>query len=244
MSISFFHIGVNNLKATEYVVKNIREHHPDAFYFLGTDAASDLSPIAHKYNCHYVHFLDKLGAPTQPYGYDIDRVLKFLERFRMACERCDTTHIMMAEDDVLVVKPVTINPEWEMACHDIRIGNIIPESVHDMIERFNGKRPTFKQYGGGGGSIYNVKTFLDNYSKVVKFFETQGDFIMKNLYPTFGWIDCFMVVYYYLCGKDYSVNEHLTDTHHHVAGYDYDGFVASVPDNIEIINNYKKYYYE
>ena len=46
-----------------------------------------------------------------------------------------------------------------------------------------------------------------------------------------------------LCGKDYSVNPYLTDTHHHQKGFDFDKFVEDQHEHIEIINNYKKYYW-
>jgi hypothetical protein len=35
----------------------------------------------------------------------------------------------------------------------------------------------------------------------------------------------------------------MTDTHHHQPGFDFDVFVDSQPDEIEIVNNYKKYYW-
>ena len=57
-------------------------------------------------------------------------------------------------------------------------------------------------------------------------------------------MDCYMVVYYFLCGKNYSVNPYMTDTHHHQNdGYDYDKFVNEQSEKIEIVNNYKKYYW-
>ena len=47
-----------------------------------------------------------------------------------------------------------------------------------------------------------------------------------------------------LCGKDYTINPHMTDTHNHQNnGFDWDGFVESQPNEIEIVNNYKKYYW-
>jgi 5-hydroxyisourate hydrolase-like protein (transthyretin family) len=65
-----------------------------------------------------------------------------------------------------------------------------------------------------------------------------------NQYTPLGFMDCFMVVYYMLCGKDYLSNPYMTDTHHHTNdGYDFDGFVNDQPENIEIVNNYKKYYW-
>jgi hypothetical protein len=47
-----------------------------------------------------------------------------------------------------------------------------------------------------------------------------------------------------LCGKDYTINPYMVDTHnHHNNGFDWDGFVESTPKEIEIVNNYKKYYW-
>ena len=67
---------------------------------------------------------------------------------------------------------------------------------------------------------------------------------IQNYYEPFGFMDCYMVVYYMLCGKDYYVNPYMTDTHHHRNdGFDWDGFVESRNPVIEIINNYKKYYW-
>ena len=190
---------------------------------------------------------EKLGGPTQPFGYDKQKILSFLFRFYNICYQsniCGNSHIVMLEDDVIVTNPITVNKEWQMACHNITTGNEIPESVIDMIEKFSGKRPLTNQYGAGGGSIFNVKTFIDNYDKVFDFFDENSDYIMHNLYPTFGWIDCFMVIYFMLCGKDYERNPHLIDTNAHWHGFDYDGFVNNLKPNIQIVNNYKKYYYE
>lgn len=246
--ISFFHIGSNNLLATESVVKNIRSFHPKNPYFLSSDNAINFMDVAVPNNTSYTHFSKSLGGPKQPYGYEIDSVMEFLDRFKQACYSSyainKVEHMMMVEDDVWLVNPITVNPDWQMACHNITIGNEIPPPVIDDIEKFSGKKPNNIHYGGGGGSIYNARTFLENYDDVTKWFKENGDRIMKQQYPTFGYIDCFMVVYFYLCGKKYSVNPHLTDTHNHAPGFDYDAFVNNLPKDIQIVNNYKRFYWK
>lgn len=149
---------------------------------------------------------------------------------------------MMAEDDVWIKKHITVNDDWEMAGWDIKVGNIIPDYIIDSITEFSGKRPLTNQYGCGGGSIFKVSTFLDNYDKVIPWFLENHDKFQQQ-YSPLGFMDCYMVVYYMLCGKDYSVNPYLTDTHHHQKGFDFDKFVEQQPEHIEIINNYKKYYW-
>ena len=244
-SISFLHLASAGKKiSTDNIVHNIRKYYPTAPYFLASDAADNLMDIASRYNTHYKHYEEKLGYPTQPFGYRKEKVLMWLERFHYAAENCGTTHIMMVEDDVWIRNTISVRDEWEMACHKISEGNRFPSAVLDIMERFSGVRPKTDFYGGGGGSIYNVGTFLKNYTRITKLINEQWDYIQDNLYPTIGWMDCYMVAYYMFCGKDYTENPCMTDTHHHTNdGWDYDKFVNEQPENIEIVNNYKKYYW-
>ena len=109
-------------------------------------------------------------------------------------------------------------------------GNKLNNLIYNYIEKEN--------------EIYNVGTFLKNYTRIAKLINEQWDYIQDNLYPTIGWMDCYMVAYYMFCGKDYTENPCMTDTHHHTNdGWDYDKFVNEQPENIEIVNNYKKYYW-
>lgn len=242
-NISFFHLASVYPKATVEIVKTAREHHPKGYYFLGVDNTFSYQQVADIYKTDYKFYHTKLGGPKGDYGYRLEGTIEFLKRFRTACLLSRSSHIIMMEDDVLIVKPITVDPSWEVACANIQIGNVIPERVHDLIEQHCGKRPIFKQYGAGGGSIFRVKTFLANFDRNIKWFEEHFDEI-QSYYPTIGYIDCFMNVYYYLCGKDYTANPHLADTHNHRPGFDYETFISNQPPEIEIINNYKKYYYE
>jgi hypothetical protein len=238
-TISFCHLASAGKKiSTEKIVENIRQHYHE-YYFLGSDAADDLSDIAQKFNCHYTYFPDKVGYPS----YNLEKVLLWFKRFKLACEQTYTSHIMMVEDDVWIKKLITVKDDWEMAGWNITVGNIIPENIIDSITEFSGKRPLTNQYGCGGGSIFKISTFLENYDRVMEWFKKNHDTFQPQ-YGPLGYMDCYMVVFYMLCGKDYSVNPYLTDTHHHKNdGYDYDKFVNDQADKIEIVNNYKRYYW-
>jgi hypothetical protein len=225
--------------ATDAIIANIRKYYPEAYYFLGSDGIDDLSEIANKYNCDYKFYENRLGYPS----YDSVKVIQWLERLKYACEQCNTTHIMMVEDDVWIKKPLTIHDDWQMVGFDVQEGNSIPGNIINSIQVFSGKRPLTNQYGLGGGSIFNVLTFLENYDKVIEWFATEFDNFQKEYNPL-GYMDCYMLVYYFLCEKDYQPNPYYTDSHHHTNdGYDYDAFVDSQPEHIQIINNYKKYYF-
>lgn len=241
-SISFSHLATAGKKlSTLKIVDNIRKYYPNAYYFLGSDGIDDLSDIANQYNCDYKFYENRLGYPS----YDSHKVLSWLERFKYACDNCNTTHIMMVEDDVWIKKVLTIHDDWQMVGYNITspLGNIIPNNIIDSIGNFSGKRPISNQYGLGGGSIFNVSTFLENYDRIVEWFTVNHDNYQRQ-YDPLGYMDCYMLVCYFLCGKDYHGNPYYTDTHHHKNnGYDYDAFVNSQPEHIEIVNNYKKYYW-
>ena len=239
-SISFLHLASAGKKiSTDKIVHNIRNLYPTAPYYLASDAAENLMDIASRYNTHYTHHENKLGYP--PYNYD--KISTWFERFHFAAENCGTTHIMMTEDDVWLRNTISVRDDWEMAGHNITVGNTIPDYIIDSITEFSGKRPTTVQYGCGGGSIFKVSTFLNNYTRVTRWFKDNHDKFQNNYNPL-GFMDCYMQVYYMLCGKDYTVNPCMTDTHHHTNdGWDYDKFVNEQPENIEIVNNYKKYYW-
>jgi hypothetical protein len=178
VSISFFHIASVYSEATKSVIENTRKHHKDDFYFLGIDGMHEYQQIADDNNCHLQKY-SAIGGPIYPNGYNLEHTLEFLDRFHTACQMATTSHIIMMEDDVLILKPITVDPNWEHACADTKIGNVIPEPVHDLIEHHCGKRPTFKQYGAGGGSIFKVKTFLDHYDTNVEWFKKHFDEISK-----------------------------------------------------------------
>jgi hypothetical protein len=237
--ISFIHLASAGKKvSSSHIVKQIRSLYPNSYYLLASDGADDLESIAKENNTDYKYYTEKLGYP----GYDSKKLVTWLERFKEACLQANTSHIMMVEDDVWIKKQLTVHDDWEMACHYQGHGNIMHSGLMDMVERFSGKRSNTNQYGGGGGSIYKVSTFLDNYDRITNWFESNTDYV-RSFYPELGFMDCYMPIYYMLCGKDYTINPYMTDTHHHKEGFDFDGFVESTPNEIEIVNNYKKYYW-
>ena len=243
-NISFFHLASVYPKATEAMIESVRKHHPTSYYFLGVDGdRNNYFDIAKKNNCDLMVYQKPIGGPVPPYGYDLYRTLNFLNRFKTACSRCNTSHIMMMEDDVLILKSISINPFWEHSGADTKVGNQLPDSLVSLIETFSNKPMVHKQYGAGGGTIFKVSTFLENYNRIIEWFIEHFEEVQKE-YPTIGYIDCFMNVYYWLCGKDISANPYRTDTHNHQPGFDYESFIEKLPNEIELINNYKKKYYE
>lgn len=244
--ISFIHLAsANKSVATSNIIKNVRKYHPNAYYFLASDGIDDLSEIAKTYNCDYKFYENRLGylAQYNGYGYPPEKIVEWLSRLLYACQNCNTSHILMMEDDVWLLNSVTVEDSWEMACHTPTPGdNIIPEFVIDIAQQFSGVRAKTNQFGAGGGSIFKVSTFIENYDKIKEFILSKGEDIRSN-YPPMGSLDVFMVVYYFLCGKEYTTNPHLIDAHSHKPGFDYEEFVGNLAPEIQIVNNYKKWYW-
>ena len=118
--------------------------------------------------------------------------------------------MIMMEDDVLTQHPVKIDPNWECAGFEVP-GNKIKTSLLQFIQTKYGATPNVDWYGAGGGSIYNINTFLDNYHKIYDFIDFEFDYILKFLDFRFGWLDLYMQIAYFILGKDYSINTNLTE---------------------------------
>ena len=67
-------------------------------------------------------------------------------------------------------------------------------------------------YGSGGGSIFKVETFVENYDRIISIFEEElPKAIETEININMGWVDNFMTLYYLLCGKSQTPNPCLTE---------------------------------
>lgn len=213
-SIGFInHIVPTNLNAANEIFKNVRTIYPDAPYVNITDGMIHHSILnkydffgAYKTNMFYSAV--KLGYPP----YDKNKVLSFIERIYKALEKyymMNTDYFVHLEDDCRLFWKLTIDPKWEIAGHNIIEGNHIDKNTLKICRGFSkiDLQPT--QYGAGGGTIYNTKTFIRNYHNVMCFIQDHWEEIERYQWPSCGYLDCFMVIYYLLCGKSYSKNTNI-----------------------------------
>jgi hypothetical protein len=240
--LGFFHIAVKNHRATRFVVENVRLHHKTEPYILFSDAGEDFSYLNDEYSVITVSDEFRTGPPVGRYGYRLPKILEFFSRFKHACEISNAEYIVMLEDDVLVLNQITVPDGCEFMGHQ-QLGTIIDPTVADIIKHFSGNYDIVPIYACGGGSIFKTSIFLDNYEKIIDFYIDSTTQI-QDFYPTWGWIDCFMHIYYLLAAAKYTTNSCMVDTHSHRPGFDYAGYLERLPDNIQIVNNFKKYYYE
>lgn len=243
-TLGFVLFGSNQLNCADHCLENVRKHYPDEYIIIVSDNGADYSELAKKYNTDYFFASKKLGYPRQPYGYRKEQVLDFLERFYIACLRTNTTHIMNLEEDNVIMKRLEISDGIEIAgwrpCNDdgTAFPNGFPEKFMDILTYYSGVRPNVPGYGAGGGTVLRVETFLLNYPKIKEFITNSLDAIQDTVYPTAGWIDCFLTWVYMLCGKPYTFNTNLLQIS---IEKESDFIPDNIPKNVEVVHGYKFY---
>jgi len=213
-----FHTVYENKRATEFILEQFRKYHPEEPYTICCDGGVDYSDLARKYDCNYVHSYMRIGRrnsghPSGVYGFTKDESLHWIHMFREAAihvRNYGGSHMIMMEDDVLTQGEVKVDPDWQCAGFDVP-GNKISPSLLEYIRQRYGATPNVDWYGAGGGSIFNINTFLDNYHQIYDFIDFEFEFILNKLDYRFGWLDLYMQIAYFVLGKDYSINTNLTE---------------------------------
>ena len=240
-------------------MENVRQFYPDAFYMVINDAGEDRTDDCIKYNAEYYHSQKRMGYPEEPYGYSLENVLEFWERFYIACFRTNTTHLLYLEDDIRIIKPITFPEDVEV--YSLPAGfpdgtpfpNGFPQAFMQHIYDYSGVWPNVNSYNASGGTIFNVKTFKDNYGHIVQWMKNNFDNVKYYMYQKMGWQDSFGTYFYLLSGKRYTTNPNFcnvydpegTNEFDYYGHYEYpQDYVVSkgIPDNIEYVHNDKRYY--
>ena len=223
-------------KASEEVIKNIRSFYPDSTFVVASDAGPNHCELSREYNVHFQYYPKNLGASIMPHGYKKEAVMEWLRRFYIACLLTKETHIFWAEDDIALLRQIEVKDEWEIYAHDTT--NYVPEGLLKFCEEVSGKYPSRPFYGAGGGTIYKVSTYIENYFKIVSIFDQIFEQVQEQ-YPTFGWYDCFMTIVYFMCGKEYTVNPGIFEIKPMNKNFDLESLDKS---KYSIVHLYKNHY--
>lgn len=238
MSLGFYLHANTKPAATELCLRSVRRHHPDSPILLACDAGPDYSALSSDIGASYRHYDDRIGPMDPQHGWEKWQLFTWMERLRDAVECLGTTHFMMLEDDVHILKPVTVETDWEC------VGTVrqcegqvptMPDAFLDIIEGFCGVRPEKNYYMTPGGSIFSSSTLLQNYDRVMLFLTENYDRIHRDIYFTISWLDCMMTVFYFLCGKPLIESPRL---HNLWEPTD----LSTLPQHVEIVHNYKELY--
>jgi hypothetical protein len=234
-SLSFYIPGFYE-DASKEVIKSIRKFYPDNTIVVSSDSGPNYYDVAKEYKCDFQYYDYHMGYSVKPYGLTKEKAFHFLKRFYIACLLSKETHIMCAEDDVCLINKVHVEDDWEIYAHDTT--NYVPEFVLDLCKQVSGVYPSRPYYGAGGGTIFKVSTFLENYHKIIHIFDQVYEQIQQH-YPTFGYYDCFLTIFYFMCGKKYTVNPGIFEIKPFNKNFD----VSTVDkEKYPIVHLFKNYY--
>lgn len=202
-SFGVYHQCFNNLKATEYAIREFRMHNPDVPYCLLSDGGEDFSEIANKYNCHFVKASENIGTNY----LEKDAAKIYLNRLKNAFIFCDTDYLLTMEDDVLCRGKLILENDFNVAMAYVPGNKLRSHILSKCIEKYS-ITPNVDWYGACGGSFLNRNIFFDE-DKV----KLVNQFLEEDFEPILGSIDEFIVMLYLICGLDCSVNDALGQTH-------------------------------
>lgn len=196
-----YHQCFTNKKATDFAIGEFRKHNPDTPYYLISDAGSDFSDIAEKYNCYYVYDEVNTGMNYLP----VEHAKILFNRLANCFSHFNTDYILLMEDDVLCRGSLSIEDDFNLAMSCVP-GNKV--YLYDIIVSKYNPSPNVDWYGATGGSFLNKNIFTEekNIQKIQKFMNEDYDQKM-------GSMDQFITTLYLLCGYDCSVNSLLGETH-------------------------------
>lgn len=207
MSLGFInHVSTQPI-ATGFCLNSIREFYPNSPVVFSVDGYENYQnyKLPQIYdNIEWLYNTAKLGYPP----YTKEQVLEWLLRTYICVLKLHTDYFMMVEDDLLILNHIEIDPSWECVGHVITHGNIIPSSFLPDGYQTN-------YYGNGGGSIFKTETFLENYEKITDHFYAYWWKYERDFYPQCGYMDCFMTIYFMLCGKQYTPNTRMLNLDPH-----------------------------
>lgn len=242
--LGFYNHASNKPNATLAMTISVREFYPNAPFVMGCDNSHDYSDMARQFNCVYYHNYTSIGYAPNPTGYSLEQIMMYLDRMYIAVTTLDTEYFMMLEDDVIILGEVDI-PEGTEALGFMRdprpqAGQLDARLI-DMITAYSGVRPRHDQYNCAGGTIFRSDIFIDNFARLRQWFAENSDNV-KKFYPTIGYIDCFMFIWWLLAGKSVESNHALYNIDQPFGQTNRNFDLTTVPTGYTIVHNYKNYY--
>lgn len=228
--------------ATEASIASVRLVYPNAPISMSCDNSKyDYSDLCQRFGVKYFHYYETIGYPSGALGYTKKNMLTWLDRAFVSVSQLGTDYFSMWEDDCILVKKITIEPDWIMAGHCFLFEDQVPkmpDSFLKLIEDFSGVRPSTNLYNCGGGSLFHTKTFLDNYQRIRQYWHTNFDRIQREIYSAVGFIDCFITLFFYMCGAKLVENHRIHNNYPLQKPFDF----AKLSNDIEIVHYVKDLY--
>lgn len=159
MSLAGLGYFYNRYIATEKIIQNFRKFYPiETLIFINDNGLPELETIANQNGAVYMPYDENLTTGND--CDDIEVMIKWIERFFAGLEHITEEYIIILEDDVCILKPVSLNLKYEMNGFNPKA--LLPENITTYLKQFNNKINQDRiHYGGCGGCILKTQFFKD-----------------------------------------------------------------------------------
>lgn len=193
--------GYQNYEAADNSFRKFKEFYPNSDIFVTIDIGGDYDnyeKIASKYNATISKNKIKIGYPGNFNEKEIGRVawpkentFEWFDGIYSACKRSTAKYMIILEEDVFVLKPISIiNDDFGAAI--FISNNLIPDSIINFIESVLGNTSA-RYYGCCGGCIINVSDFIRSWETHKNSLWYNYDSLLKST-KLIGWSDCVLQV--------------------------------------------------
>jgi hypothetical protein len=233
--------GYKNYEAADVSFRKFKEFYPNSNIFIRVDIDGDYEnyeKVANKYNANISKTPIKIGYPGNfneknigRDGWPKENTFEWLNGIYLACKKSTSKYMIILEEDVFILKPITIlNGEFGAAI--VRTNNTMPYPVMNFIKSLFGNT-SYNKYGCCGGCIINVEDFIRGWEYTKDELWQQYD-ILLNQTKLIGWSDCVLQIIIQCSGSSIVINEQLVEP-----WMQSEGWISDDWRNYEIINYLK-----
>jgi hypothetical protein len=170
------------------------------------------------------HNIGRLGWPKE-------NAFEWLNGIYQACIKTNSTYMIILEEDVFILKPISII-KTNFGAAVVKNNNPIPPIILDFIKLVNGNTQN-TTYGCCGGCIINVSDFIVGWDLCKDLLWKYYDTIFTQT-KLIGWSDCILQVIIQCGGGDVVVNKKLVEP-----WMQKEGWISDDWRNYEIVNYLK-----
>jgi hypothetical protein len=241
--------GYKNIEAGEKSIETFKKFYPDSDLFITVDVGGEIdgyTEISNKYNANIKINSIKIGrcgifgdySNSNPNGdenfrthWPKENAFEWLDGIYDACLKTLSKYMIILEEDVFILKPISILNR-EFGASIVTTNNIIPDVILNFIKSLGGNVEDNK-YGCCGGCIINTQDFIRGYEfckdELFKNYDEIGKYS-----KLIGWSDCILQVIIQCAGSRVIVNQQLVEPWMQTEGWIKDDW-----RNYEIVNYLK-----
>ena len=161
MSIGAYYQCYKRRPALRFVLESYRAIYPGSSIVLVADGGLDFTSEATEFNCHYF-YEDKLDVAGNLVFNNVESTATYVRRLAKYIHSIDEEFFILLEDDVLVLKEVSIK-DLKFDINGCNKNEFLSPGAAMMLRRYNAKLLDWPQvyYGACGGCVLRTSFFKE-----------------------------------------------------------------------------------